>query len=150
MGTASSTSFFFPLPRPRPLLSASPKMPSKGVSTLLRMVHGTMPCSIFHASCTVRRRVVSSIAACMERVILSAYKITCPCALRAARPKVWISEPSERKKPSLSASKMATKDTSGKSKPSRKRLIPTSTSNSPRRKAFKICIRSKVSMSECK
>jgi excinuclease UvrABC helicase subunit UvrB len=42
---------------------------------------------------------------------------------------------SERKKPSLSASKIATKDTSGISKPSLSKLIPTNTSNTPRRKS---------------
>ena len=36
-----------------------------------------------------------------------------PCRLRAARPMVWISERSERRKPSLSASRIATSDTSG-------------------------------------
>ena len=45
-----------------------------------------------------------------------------PFALRAARPTVWISEPSERRKPSLSASRIATRDTSGRSSPSRKQV----------------------------
>jgi hypothetical protein len=45
-----------------------------------------------------------------------------PRALRAARPMVWISEPSERRKPSLSASRMATSETSGMSRPSRKQV----------------------------
>ena len=42
-----------------------------------------------------------------------------------------------------------TKDTSGISRPSRSRLIPTNTSNSPRRKSLMICIRSIVSISWC-
>ena len=42
------------------------------------------------------------------------------------------------KKPCLSASITATNDTSGKSKPSLKRLMPTSTSNSPNLKSRKI------------
>ena len=54
-----------------------------------------------------------------------------PLMCRAARPIVWISERSERRKPSLSASRIATSDTSGMSSPSRSRLMPTSTSNSP-------------------
>ena len=51
--------------------------------------------------------------------------------LRAALPIVCIRERSERKNPSLSASKIATKDTSGMSNPSLRRFIPTNTSNSP-------------------
>ena len=54
-----------------------------------------------------------------------------PLMCRAARPMVWISERPERRKPSLSASRIATSDTSGMSSPSRSRLMPTSTSNSP-------------------
>ena len=59
--------------------------------------------------------------------------ITWPSTLRAARPIVWISDVSERRKPSLSASRIATSETSGRSRPSRSRLMPTSTSNSPSR-----------------
>lgn len=36
--------------------------------------------------------------------------MTLPCALRAARPIIWIKERSDRKKPSLSASKIGKKD----------------------------------------
>ena len=54
----------------------------------------------------------------------SAYIITCPLELRAALPIVCINERSERKNPSLSASSIATKDTSGMSNPSLKRFIP--------------------------
>src|SRR5918994_7631917 len=50
-----------------------------------------------------------------------------PTTLRAARPMVWMSEPEERRKPSLSASRMATSETSGRSSPSRSRLMPTRT-----------------------
>ncbi|MNO03350.1 hypothetical protein D3C81_2240200 [compost metagenome] len=63
---------------------------------------------------------------------------------------VWIRLRSERRKPSLSASRMATKETSGKSRPSRSRLIPTSTSNVPRRRSRRISTRSTVSMSLCR
>ena len=55
---------------------------------------------------------------------------------RAARPMVWISEVSLRRNPALSASRMATSETSGKSSPSRRRLMPTSTSNSPLRRSL--------------
>lgn len=46
----------------------------------------------------------------------------------AARPIVCINDLSERKKPSLSASSIATSDTSGMSSPSLNKLIPTNTS----------------------
>ena len=61
-----------------------------------------------------------------------------------------ISEVSLRRKPSVSASRMATRAISGMSRPSRRRLMPTSTSNSSRRMARMICARSRVSMSECR
>ncbi len=63
--------------------------------------------------------------------MVSAYSTTRPSTLRAARPMVWMSEEAERRKPSLSASRMATSATSGRSRPSRSRLMPTRTSNSP-------------------
>ena len=53
-----------------------------------------------------------------------------------------------RRKPSLSASRMAMQLTSGRSRPSRSRLIPTSTSNSPSRSASIIWARSMVAISE--
>ena len=70
----------------------------------------------------------------IESVIWSAYMTTWPSTLRAARPMVWISDVSDRRNPSLSASRIATSDTSGRSRPSRSRLMPTSTSKSPSRK----------------
>src|SRR3970282_1387776 len=54
------------------------------------------------------------------------------------------SEPLDRRKPSLSASRMATSETSGRSSPSRSRLMPTSTSNSPRRRSRRISTRRAV------
>jgi excinuclease ABC subunit B len=48
----------------------------------------------------------------MESVTVSAYMMTLPWSFLAARPIVWISEVSPRKKPSLSASNMATSETS--------------------------------------
>jgi hypothetical protein len=82
--------------------------------------------------------------------MLSAYMITWPSTLRAARPMIWMSEVSERRKPSLSASRIATSDTSGRSRPSRSRLMPTSTSNSPSRRSRRRATRSRVSISECR
>ena len=71
------------------------------------------------------------MAFAIESVSRSAYMMTLPRTLRAARPMVWTSDRSARRKPSLSASRMPTSDTSGRSRPSRNRLIPTRTSNSP-------------------
>src|SRR4028119_2159395 len=62
---------------------------------------------------------------------------TRPSALRAARPIVWMSDLSERRKPSLSASRIATSETSGRSSPSRRRVIPTRTADSPGRRAHR-------------
>ena len=56
-------------------------------------------------------------------VMVSAYIMTCPSALRAARPIVWISEVPERRNPSLSASRIATSVISGISSPSLLTLI---------------------------
>ena len=61
--------------------------------------------------------LVSSIARCIEGVTLSAYKMTLELTLRAARPMVWIRDVSLRRNPSLSASRIATRETSGKSSP---------------------------------
>src|SRR4026207_596965 len=58
-----------------------------------------------------------------------------------------MSEPSERRYPSLSASRIATSETSGRSSPSRRRFTPTSTSNSPLRRSRRILTRSSVSTS---
>ena len=56
----------------------------------------------------------------------------------------------ERRNPSLSASRMATSETSGISSPSLSKLIPTSTSNLPKRRSRMISTRSTVSTSECR
>src|SRR5258708_2846462 len=76
--------------------------------------------------------------------------ITCPSMCLAALPMVWIRLVLLLKKPSLSASKITTKDTSGKSNPSLSKLIPTITSNSPSLKDCKISALFKVSISECR
>ena len=56
----------------------------------------------------------------------------------------------ERKKPSLSASSIQTSSTSGRSSPSRNRLMPTSTSNCPSRRSRNSAARSSVSISACR
>ena len=83
-------------------------------------------------------------------MILSAYRIAFPSEFLAARPIVCISERSERKNPSLSASSIATSETSGRSSPSRSRLMPTSTSKTPRRRSRRILMRSSVKISLCR
>ena len=114
------------------------------------IVVGVILCSSLYSCWILRRRSVSSIALRMESVILSAYMMTCPSLLRAARPIVWIRDVSERKNPSLSASRIATSVISGISRPSRSRLIPTRTSNTSRRRSRIISARSRVSISECR
>jgi cytochrome c oxidase subunit 1 len=56
------------------------------------------------------------------------YIMILPEIFRAALPQVWMRERAERRNPSLSASRMATSETSGRSCPSRRRLMPTITS----------------------
>ena len=85
----------------------------------------------------------------MDLVIVSAYMITLPSVCLAALPEVWINALSDLKKPSLSASNIATKVTSGKSKPSLKRFIPTTQSTSPNLNSLSISTLSIASMSEC-
>ena len=96
----------------------------------------------------VRLRSVSVIAACIESVMLSAYMITCPSLFLAARPIVCTREVSERKNPSLSASRIATNVISGISNPSLNKLIPTNTSKTPILKSLTISILSNLSISE--
>src|SRR5690606_19474023 len=114
------------------------------------MVVGTIPCFLLYSIWRVLLLLVSSMALCIDPVIVSAYIITLPLTFLAARPMVWIREVSDLKNPSLSASNIATKETSGISKPSLKRFIPTSTSNSPKRKSLIISTLSRVSISECR
>ena len=97
-----------------------------------------------------RRRFVSSMAAAIESVMESAYMCTWPDTLRAARPMVWMRLFALRRKPSLSASRIATSDTSGRSSPSRSRLMPTRTSYSPIRSSRSSSTRRRVSTSECR
>ncbi len=68
------------------------------MSTGLMILSGVMPFSSLKSTCLARRRLVSEMAACIESVILSAYRTALPCRWRAARPIVWISEPAERRK----------------------------------------------------
>lgn len=74
------------------------------------IVFGTMPCFSLYACCILLLRAVSVTAFFILSVITSAYNMTLPWAFLAARPIVCIKEVSERKKPSLSASNMATKE----------------------------------------
>ena len=66
------------------------------------------------------------------------------------RPIVWMRLRSSRRKPSLSASNMKIVATSGISKPSRSRFIPTKMSKSPTRSCLTSSIRSRLSISLCK
>ena len=118
--------------------------------TPLTTLTGVMPWSSLYVVCLARRRFVSPIATSIAAVILSAYMMTVPSMLRAARPMVWMRLVWPRRKPSLSASRMATSVTSGRSRPSRSRLMPTRTSNSPRRRSRTIWMRSSVSTSLCR
>ena len=88
------------------------------------------------------------MAFCIDRVTVSAYRTTSALTFRAARPIVWIRDVSERRKPSLSASRMQTIETSGRSSPSRSRLTPTRASKAPSRSSRRIWTRSKASSSE--
>ena len=110
---------------------------------------GVMPFSKLYAICFCRLRAVSPMVFCIDSVILSAYIITLPLMFLAARPTICTIARSDLKNPSLSASKIAIKDTSGKSRPSRSKLIPIKTSKTPLRKSANISTRSRVSISEC-
>ena len=112
------------------------------------IVFGSILLSKLNLICFSLLRLVSSKAIFIDPVSLSAYIIAFPLTFLAALPIVWINEPADLKKPSLSASSIATRDTSGKSSPSLSKLIPTSTSNSPNLKSLNISDRSTVSMSE--
>ena len=118
--------------------------------TAFLIVCGVILCSSLYFCWIARLLAVSSRVIRMESVMVSAYMITCPSAFLAARPTVWIRDVAERKKPSLSASRIATSDISGISKPSLSRLIPTSTSKTSSRMSRIICARSRVSISECR
>ena len=58
--------------------------------------------------------------------------------------------PKSREMTELVVDAIATNETSGRSKPSRNRLIPTNTSNTPKRKSRNISTLSTVPISECK
>ena len=90
---------------------------------------------------------LKKLGAWIESVTWSQNNTHSPLRWRAARPAVWINEVSLRRKPSLSASRMHTSDTSGRSRPSRSRLIPTNTSTVAARSWRRISTRSTASMS---
>ena len=142
MRSCSFLPFFLPLFAPSVLPPRS--MRSR---TDFSTVFGTMPCSSLYAIWILRRRAVSVMAASIAGVITSPYMMTCPSAFRAALPTVWISEVSVLRNPDLSASRMATSDTSGMSRPSLSRLTPIRASNTPRRRSRMISVRSMVSTS---
>jgi len=145
----SNPDFTPPMPLRKSAVSASSRASWSVMSAMrLRRGWGSIPCSSLYAICTARRRSVSSIARRMESVTLSAYMWTSPDTLRAARPMVWMREVVERRKPSLSASRIATSETSGRSRPSRSRLMPTSTSKVPLRSSRSSSTRRSVSTSE--
>ncbi|MPM22908.1 hypothetical protein SDC9_69368 [bioreactor metagenome] len=116
--------------------------------TCLTIWRGIMLCLVLYSSCFFLLLSVSSIVLCMEPVIVSAYIITLPSTLRAALPAVCVRDLSLRRKPSLSASSMATNDTCGRSSPSLNKLTPISTSNLPSWKSSNISTLSRVSTSE--
>ena len=89
------------------------------------------------------------MVSCIEAVMVSAYMITLPLTFLAARPAVCVRLRWLLRNPSLSASRMATSDTSGRSRPSLSRLTPTSTSYLPNLRSFSICTRSSVFTSLC-
>ena len=60
---------------------------------------------------TLTKKVAEDLTAYLRNAGVKV--MTRPSAFRAARPMVWIREVSLRRKPSLSASRMATRDTSG-------------------------------------
>ena len=109
---------------------------------------GVMPCCLLYSSCFRLLRSVSSIAAFMALLMPSQYIMTLLSTFLAALPMVCMRDVSVRRKPSLSASSIATRETSGISSPSLRRLIPTSTSNSPSLRSLIISILSRVSISE--
>ena len=108
---------------------------------------GVIPCSSLCSACRVRRYSVTSSRRWIESVTSSQNNTHSPWMCRAARPAVWIRLVSLRRKPSLSASRMQTSDTSGKSRPSRNRLIPTRISKAAARNWRRISTRSTASTS---
>ena len=115
---------------------------------LFLILEGVMLFFLLYSFCFFRLLFVSFRALSIEPVVLSAYKITFPSTFLAALPIVCISEVSDLRKPSLSASRIATREHSGISKPSLRRFIPTRTSNTPVLKSLRISILSSVSISE--
>ena len=89
------------------------------------MVVGIIPFSSLYFYWISFFLFVSSIQVCIDSVIVSAYIIAFPLAFLAALPTTWIKLRELLKNPSLSASKMTIRLTSGISKPSLKRFIPT-------------------------
>ena len=112
-------------------------------------VFGTILFSSLNLICLFLRLLFSFIASFMLSVIVSAYNTTLPLTFLAALPIICISDLVSLRNPSLSASNIATKLTSGKSNPSLNKLIPIKISISPILNSFRISTLSNVSISEC-
>lgn len=93
-------------------------------------------------------RYVSRSDLIIASVQWSAYKTTSLFGFLAARPMIWIRDVVERKNHSLSASKIAINETSGRSIPSLSKLIPTRISITHVRSFLIISQRSIVDTSE--
>jgi len=104
--------------------------------------------ALSHVSCCILSvwpsgRSVSAFAFLIESVRWSAYNITFESMFLAALPVVCIMLRSSRRNPSLSASSIPISPTSGMSRPSLSRFIPTSASYLPRRSSLIISVRSR-------
>src|SRR5437773_2444951 len=82
------------------VFASATRVANRTWSTDLTIERGVIPCCSLYASCTSRRRLISSRARCIEPVTRSAYRIARPSRCRAARPTVWMRDRSERRNPS--------------------------------------------------
>ena len=109
-----------------------------------------MPIFSLCSSCFFLLLSVSDMASFIDCVMVSAYIITLPSTFLAALPNVWIKLVIFLKNPSLSASRIATRETSGMSSPSLSKFIPTRTSNSPSLSCRISSVLWRFSISECR
>ena len=70
------------------LSDASSRTATGSSGTGFDIVRGVIPCRSLYSSCLLRLLSVSRMAALIESVTLSAYMMTWPLTLRAARPNV--------------------------------------------------------------
>mmetsp|Transcript_4445 Transcript_4445/g.14541 ORF Transcript_4445/g.14541 Transcript_4445/m.14541 type:complete len:231 (+) Transcript_4445:1390-2082(+) len=94
-------------------------------------VLGTMLLATLYSCCLTRLRSTSAMASFIAAVVESANRMHSPFLLRAALPIICINDLALRMKPGISASRIATRDTDGKSRPSRSSCAPTIQSSSP-------------------